>query len=107
MNATATFFDAGEIVARPRREAARVGVEIGDGDVTGVAGVALWGPLLDTVSHGKDDGEVVRRARQLAQVIGDAGVEVRELHTDDPGEVIWEDMKQVLARPSGPVGRAF
>lgn len=55
----------------------------------------------------KDKGAVVRRVRQLAQVMGDAGVEVRELHTDDPGQVIWEDMKQVLARPSGPVGRAF
>lgn len=50
MNATATLFDAGEIVARPRREAARVKAEIADEDVTGVAGVALWGPLLDRLN---------------------------------------------------------
>ena len=55
----------------------------------------------------KDTGSVVRRARQLAQVIGDAGVEVREIRSNDPGEVIWEDMKQVLARPNGPIARAF
>lgn len=50
MNATATLFDAGEIIARPRREAARVRAEIADEDVTGVAGVALWGPLLDRLN---------------------------------------------------------
>lgn len=54
-----------------------------------------------------DKGAVIRRARQLAQVMGDAGTEVRELHSDDPGEVLWEDMKQVLARPAGPIARAF
>jgi len=55
----------------------------------------------------KDKGAVVGRARQLAKVMTDAGVEVRELRTSDPGEVIWEDMKQVLARPSGLIQRAF
>lgn len=50
MNATATLFDAGVIVARPRREAARVKAEIADEDVTGVAGAALWGPLLDRLN---------------------------------------------------------
>ena len=50
MNATATLFDAGEIIARPRREAARVKAEIAEEDVTGVAGVALWGPLLDRLN---------------------------------------------------------
>jgi len=54
-----------------------------------------------------DDGAVVRRARQLAQVMGDAGVEVREIQSDNPGDVVWEDMRQVLARPSGPIERAF
>lgn len=47
MNATATLFDAGELIGRPRREVAAVKVEIADEEVTGVAGVALWGPLLD------------------------------------------------------------
>jgi hypothetical protein len=50
VNATATLFDAGELVVRPRREAARVKVEVADEDVTGVAGAALWGPLLDRLN---------------------------------------------------------
>jgi hypothetical protein len=50
VNATATLFDAGELIARPRREAAPVKAEIADEDVTGVAGVALWGPLLDRLN---------------------------------------------------------
>jgi len=50
VNATATLFDAGEMIARPRREAARVMAEIADEDVTGVAGAALWGPLLDRLN---------------------------------------------------------
>lgn len=61
MNATATLFDAGEIVARPRREAARVKVEVADEDVTGVAGAALWGPLLDRLNLvGVADQRVLR-----------------------------------------------
>jgi hypothetical protein len=50
VKATATLFDAGEIIARPRREAARVRAEVAEEDVTGVAGVALWGPLLDRLN---------------------------------------------------------
>ena len=50
MNATATLFDAGEIIARPRREAAAVKATVADEDVTGVAGAALWGPLLDRLN---------------------------------------------------------
>lgn len=50
MNATAMLFDAGEIIAKPRREAARVKVTVTDEDVTGVAGAALWGPMLDRLN---------------------------------------------------------
>ncbi len=50
MNATATLFDAGDIIARPRREAAPVKVTVTDDEVTGVAGTALWGPLLDRLN---------------------------------------------------------
>jgi hypothetical protein len=50
VNATATLFDAGEIVARPRREVARVRVGVAEEDVTGVAGAVLWGPLLDRLN---------------------------------------------------------
>jgi hypothetical protein len=44
------LFDAGEIIARPRREAAPVKVTVTEEDVTGVAGVALWGPMLDRLN---------------------------------------------------------
>jgi hypothetical protein len=47
---TATLFDAGEIVGRPRRESARATPTVADEEVTGVAGVALWGPLLDRLN---------------------------------------------------------
>jgi hypothetical protein len=60
VNATATLFDAGEIVARPRREAAPVKVTVTDEDVTGVAGAALWGPMLDRLNlvDAADDREL-------------------------------------------------
>ncbi|MGH9213243.1 MAG: hypothetical protein ACRD2C_21620 [Acidimicrobiales bacterium] len=47
MNRTVPLFDAGEIVKRPAREAAKVQVTRTDDLVTGIAGAALWGPLLD------------------------------------------------------------
>lgn len=50
MKTTATLFDAGEILARPRREATKVAVTVSDDEVTGVAGAALWGPLLDRLN---------------------------------------------------------
>jgi len=50
VNGIATLFDAGEMVAKPSREVAPVRVEVSDEDVTGVAGVALWGPLLDRLN---------------------------------------------------------
>lgn len=74
MNATATLFDAGEIIARPRREAARVKVTVADEDVTGVAGVALWGPLLDRLNLVD-----VADARELAVERGDPIDVVRHL----------------------------
>jgi len=50
VNTTATLFDAGEIMGRPGRESARVKATVTDEEVTGVAGVALWGPLLDRLN---------------------------------------------------------
>jgi hypothetical protein len=44
------LFDAGDIVTRPRREAARPVVTVTDDEVTGVAGAALWGPMLDRLN---------------------------------------------------------
>ncbi len=48
---------------------------------------------------GHTKGSVVRRARELARVITEAGVEIREIRVKDPGEIIWKDTKQVLALP--------
>lgn len=50
MNVTATLFDAGELIVRPCREVALVRPVIVDEDVTGVAGVVLWGALLDRLN---------------------------------------------------------
>lgn len=50
MNTNATLFDAGELVDRPVRESARVKVTVADDRVTGVAGAALWGPMLDRLN---------------------------------------------------------
>lgn len=48
MNATALCFDLEDaLVKRPERAVARPVVEAGDDSVTRVAGVALWGELLD------------------------------------------------------------
>ena len=50
MNTTATLFDAGELIKRPRRRSALVDVKVGDDKVTGVGGVVLWGPMLDRLN---------------------------------------------------------
>jgi len=42
---------------------------------------------------------VIDRARQLASALTLAGCEVREIRTADPGKIIWQDMKQILALP--------
>src|SRR5689334_14333194 len=48
VKANALVFDLGDaLAARPSGGVPRVIVEAGEDSVTGVAGVALWGPLLD------------------------------------------------------------
>jgi hypothetical protein len=61
----------------------------------------------DSAFWGQEKGSVVRRARQLGEVLTAAGVEIREIETDDPGGIIWQDYYQILARPTSPVERAF
>jgi len=57
---------------------------------------------------GHSKGSVVRRARDLARVITEAGVEIREINAKDPGEIIWKDSKQILALPVlDQIPRAF
>lgn len=56
-----------------------------------------------------EKGSVVRRARDLANVLTGAGCEIREITMRDLGKIIWQDTKQILALP-GPdkkVPRAF
>lgn len=61
MNATVTLFDAGELIRRPAREVAAVRVTAAEDEVTGVSGVALWGPLLDRLNLvGEADRRVLR-----------------------------------------------
>ena len=48
MNTTALAFELqGTVIDRPRKRSPKVAVEVSEDSVTGVAGVALWGPLLD------------------------------------------------------------
>ena len=62
----------------------------------------------DARFFGHPKGSMVRRARGLAEAITAAGVEIRELQVDHPGEIIWEDLAQVLAWPgSEGLPRAF
>jgi hypothetical protein len=50
VNVTAPLFDVGETVARPVREVTQVVPTVTGDEVTGVAGVMLWGPLLDRLN---------------------------------------------------------
>lgn len=62
----------------------------------------------DASFFGHERGSVVRRARELAAVLTASGLEIRELQSNDVGEIIWEDLKQVLAcPPQGKAHRAF
>jgi hypothetical protein len=68
---------------------------------------SLFWFAADAAFWGQEPGSVVRRARQLGEVLTAAGFEIREIQTGDPGEVVWRDHDQVLARPTSPVERAF
>jgi len=62
----------------------------------------------DASFWGYRKGSVVRRARDLAAVMTEAGCEIREVTVKDPGEIIWKDTIQVLAHySSDKVPRAF
>ena len=51
MNATELLFDVEDVVrARPVRSVPTPVVTASEDDLTGVAGVALWGPLLDRLN---------------------------------------------------------
>ncbi|HZA78992.1 MAG TPA: IS1380 family transposase [Acidimicrobiales bacterium] len=61
------LFDVGKVIDRPAREAATVKVSQSDDLVTGIAGAALWGPLLDRL------GVVAEADRRGLRPIGPGG----------------------------------
>jgi len=51
VQATSTRFDIPDmVISRPNRQVARPVAEATEDDITGVAGVALWGELLDRLA---------------------------------------------------------
>lgn len=52
-------------------------------------------------------GTVIFDARELAHRLTVWGIEIREITTRSPGQVLWQDEHQVLAVPEKPVPRAF
>lgn len=67
MSDATPLFDVGKIIDRPAREAAKVKVSRSDDLVTGIAGAALWGPLLDRL------GVVAEADRRGLRPIGPGG----------------------------------
>src|SRR5919106_6178445 len=61
------LFGVGKVIDRPAREAATVKVSQSDDLVTGIAGAALWGPLLDRL------GVVAEADRRGLRPIGPGG----------------------------------
>lgn len=43
--------------------------------------------------------EHIRRAREMAKIVTASGYEIREIHTERPGYVVYEDEHQVVAEP--------
>lgn len=58
----------------------------------------FWFPV-DASFWRLEKGSVVRRARELANVLTEAGCPIREIKMADIGEIIWKDPQQVLAFP--------
>ncbi len=52
-------------------------------------------------------GEAISRARYVAWLMEEAGEPVRPLQSRDPGEILWRDPMQVVAKPGPHVPRAF
>ena len=68
---------------------------------------ALFWFVDDAACVGHAKGTILLTARAVAHELSKWDVEVRELHREDPGEVIWNDGDQVLAKPPKDLGRAF
>ena len=59
----------------------------------------------DAYFLGYEKGSVIRRARDLAKSLTNAGTEIKEIKSNDPGEIIWSDSNQILALPRS--GQSF
>lgn len=46
-----------------------------------------------------DAREMVRHANWLAALVGEAGVPIARLHTDRPGQILYADAWQIVAKP--------
>lgn len=44
-------------------------------------------------------GEAIVRARYVGWLMTEAGAPLQEIRTADPGEIMWRDAMQVVARP--------
>ncbi|MFK7945467.1 MAG: hypothetical protein AB8B85_21515 [Paracoccaceae bacterium] len=51
--------------------------------------------------------EAVSRARYMAWLLTEAGIPVLDLKRRDPGEIIWRDLMQVVAKPPRDLPRLF
>ena len=68
MNAIAPLFEVEDtVIVRPRRSVAHPVAEATEDDLTGIAGVALWGELLDRL------GLVAEADRRVLRPIGPGG----------------------------------
>jgi hypothetical protein len=52
-------------------------------------------------------GEAISRAHYLAWLLEEADIPVCELRSDHPGQIIWRDKMQVVAKPSRNHPRVF
>ena len=52
-------------------------------------------------------GDHIRHARYAAWLMTEAGVPVREIRIDHPGQILWSDRAQVVAKPPRDLPRAF
>lgn len=46
-----------------------------------------------------DSGDCIRNVRYLVHLVTECGIPVREIQTDEPGYVIYEDDHQIVAQP--------
>ena len=66
-----------------------------------------WGRFYGICWFRPEAVEAINRARYMAWLLTEAGYPVLELRRDNPGEVLWQDPLQVVARPPRGMPRMF